>query len=273
MEVSGETGEETPVSEETQRDGGVYRRILSYTGISTGLLKLNLVGTETALLTEIQVLDSAGDNLLGTLLDTSLFDTVTDIPTTTTTGATASGVPPSAGSSSAVTSQPPVPTSVTSDNSTSVATTDAPVGTAVIAAVLSVVVLALLVLLAAVLLAVFLILWRRRRGDKEGYIAAKKESRSAIRQISQSNEMGLYEPITKQNQLDPYYEDPDSLVRVREDKGYSQLIEDEMGVPENKNGAVSMINEFYRGGDDYNIYARPEVSCSADYTRVIRSCP
>ena len=215
MEVSGETGEETPVSEETQRDGGVYRRILSYTGISTGLLKLNLVGTETALLTEIQVLDSAGDSLLGTLLDTSLFDTVTDIPTTTTTTTetTASGVPPSAGSSSAVTSQPPVPTSVTSDNSTSVATTDAPVGTAVIAAVLSVVVLALLVLLAAVLLAVFLLLWRRRRGRRD----------KGAKQTLQMHELGLYDPITKQRTNDPYYELPVGVGVPTEDREYANI--------------------------------------------------
>ena len=191
--------------------GGVYRRILSYTGISTGLLKLNLVGTETALLTEIQVLDTARDNLLGTLLDTSLFDTVTDIPTTTITGATASGVSPSAGRSSDVTSQPPVPTSVTSDNSTSVATTDAPVGTAVIAAVLSVVVLALLVLLAAVLLAVFLILWRWRRGDK------------GAKQTLQMHELGLYDPITKQRTNDPYYELPVGVGVPTEGREYANI--------------------------------------------------
>ena len=133
---------------------------------------------------------------------------------------------------------------------------------AVIAAVLGVLVAGLLLLLLAAPLVVCLLV-RRRRGRKDGYTAAKKDSKAVTRQMSQSNEMGLYEPINKQEHIDNYYEDPDSVGREREEKGYSQLIEDETIVsPESggENGAVTMVNEFYRGGDDYNIYARPEVS-------------
>ena len=266
VEIYSQSGAETAVTVETQSYGGVYRRIYAYAGFSTGLLRLNLTGTETALLTEIQVLDSVGGSLLGQAIDTSLFDTVAT--TATTTATTESIVSPISvqstlpASSPAVPSQSTEPTSVTSLNATT-PSASAPVNAALIGGILVILAIGLVLLLIAVLLPLFLFVRRRRGRGKEGYSPAKKDSRSATRQMSQSNEMGLYEPITKQNQNDPYYEDPDSLGRGREEKGYSQLIEDDSnGAPPQagKNGPVSMANQWYEGGDDYNIYARPEVS-------------
>ena len=154
-------------------------------------------------------------------------------------------------------------TTTTTNNTT--ATTQAPSGVnpAIIGTVIGLLVIAFLVVLIVVLFVIFLLLWKKRRDRKEaGYQPAKKDSRSAGRQISQSNEMGLYEPITKEQISDPLYEEPDHTVKSRTEKGYSTLIEEQPGdsLANPKNNGVSAENQWYEGGDNYNIYARPEVS-------------
>ena len=199
VQVSGQTA----LSEETQRDGGVYRRILSFAGFSSGLLGLSFLGTETALLTEIQVLDSEGNNLLGPLLDTSRFDMSTGATVVTTATAETTTTSAPATSSSAGTYQPTYATSVTSLNSTTPAVIAAVLGVQVAgllllllaALLLLVVVCLLLLLLAAPLVVVVCLLVRRRR----------KEEAKRIRHMI---ELGIYDPINKQRTNDPYYELP-----------------------------------------------------------------
>ena len=159
---------------------------------------------------------------------------------------------------------PSIPsTSVMTPNNTT--TTEVPSGVdpVIIGAVIGVLVIAFLVLLIVALLIIFLLLWKRKRDRKEaGYEPARKESHTAARQDSRSNEMGLYEPISKDQISDPVYEDPDHTVKSRKEKGYSNLVEDPGNsfANSNHNGGISSENQWYEGGDNYNIYARPEVS-------------
>ena len=150
---------------------------------------------------------------------------------------------------------------MTTNNTTQVPSGVDPV---IIGSVIGLLVIAFLVVLIVVMLIVFLLLWKRKRDRKEaGYQPAKKDSRSAGRQMSQSNEMGLYEPITKEQIGDPLYEDPDHAVKSRTEKGYSTLIEEHPAdsfANSKPNGRVSAENQWYEGGDSYNIYARPQVS-------------
>ena len=213
VEIYSQSGAETAVAVETQSYGGVYRRIYAYAGFSTGLLRLNLTGTETALLTEIQILDSVGDSLLGQVIDTSLFNTTTT--TTRTTATTESiGSPTSVQStppatSPAVPSQSTEPTSVTSLNATT-PSTSAPVSAALIGGILAILAIGLVLLLIAVSLALFLFV-RRRRGRR-------KERAERTRQ---SHELELYNPITKQRTNDPYYDLPIGV--EREEREYANV--------------------------------------------------
>ena len=69
--ISSETGAVSESSQVTQLSEGVYEVVYSYDGLSAGLLKIDLTGSNPVLLTEIQVLSPGGVSLLGNVLDIS----------------------------------------------------------------------------------------------------------------------------------------------------------------------------------------------------------
>ena len=77
VSISSETGAVSESSQVTQVYGGVSRVIYSYAGLTAGLLKIDFTGSESVLLTEIQVLSPGGESLLGNVLDTSGFSGIT----------------------------------------------------------------------------------------------------------------------------------------------------------------------------------------------------
>ena len=72
VNISSETGVVTESSQYTQQFGDVYRVVYSYDGLTTGLLKIDLTGSSSVLLTEIQVLGIGGEILSGNILNTSV---------------------------------------------------------------------------------------------------------------------------------------------------------------------------------------------------------
>ena len=66
--ISSETGAVSESSQVTQLSEGVYEVVYTYDGLTAGLLKIDLTGSNPVLLTEIQVLSPGRESLLGNVL-------------------------------------------------------------------------------------------------------------------------------------------------------------------------------------------------------------
>ena len=81
-------------SETTESAGLVYRGIYSHSGFATGYLRVKLMETNPVLITEIEVIQSDGSNLLGPVLDTSRFTIPSSIKSTQSTSTTTTSIHP-----------------------------------------------------------------------------------------------------------------------------------------------------------------------------------
>ena len=276
------------LSETTESDGLVYRRIYSHSGFVTGYLRVNFIGTNSVAITEIEVIHSEGSNLLGPVLDTSRFTipssrtsiaqtfSVSTTATITTTTTIIPSTSPSMMVTTTTTTNPtinltPTPTSQFSTTSATtpvtptllVPSSNTPLTGTIIGVVLAVLLIFLVVLVAVLVVVAFLLVRRRRQKSSEGKVVHRKEFRSS--KLNDENGLGLYDPIN-QDTGDREYENPEEVSKgARGRKGYSSIAMDGdnddkiYSEVENKE-TLSKDNEWYEKGEDLNIYARPAVS-------------